>query len=107
MDNPEWRETTVELPTRGSWGDMTTRTVRFSGSKIQVLDSHDMSLPNSVKLSDWLREIDGLSHGMADTTVDYAEPFFGGSASDISLVLTGWREPDELEKRVLLPFADE
>lgn len=106
MATPAWRETVVALPITGVRDDLTVTPVRFRGETIQILDSHDFELPGNQNLIVWLRPITELAENMEDALISYAEPFKGGIASDISLVVTGWRYPTELENEFLFPFAD-
>lgn len=106
MGNPLWRETTVALPTTGLRDDLSVTPVRFRGEFVQVLDSRDFQLPSDQNLIFWLRPINDLADMMEDATISYAEPFKGGTASDISLVVTGWRAPTELENEFLFPLGD-
>lgn len=104
MGAPEWRETTVALPTAGVRDDLSVTPVRFRGEFVQVLDSRDFQLPENQNLIVWLSALNDLRDSMEDATISYAEPFDGGTASDISLVVTGWRAPDELEREFLFPL---
>jgi hypothetical protein len=105
MGAPEWHETTVALPVAGVRDDLSVTPVRFRGEFVQVLDSRDFQLPENQNLILWLVALNELANMMEDATITYAEPFNGGTASDISLVVTGWRAPDELEQEVLFPIA--
>jgi hypothetical protein len=105
MGAPKWHETTVALPTAGVRDDLSVTPVRFRGEFIQVLDSREFQLPSNQNLFVWLVALNDLANMMEDATISYAEPFHGGTASDISLVVTGWRAPDELEQEVLFPLV--
>lgn len=105
MATPDWRETVVALPITGSRDDLTVTPVRFRGEIIQVLDSRDFQLPGNENLFFWLRPLKDLANEWEDATISYAEPFNGGTVSDISLVVTGWRYPTELEQELLFPLA--
>lgn len=101
MATPDWHTTVVALPITGVRDDLTVTPVRFRGETIQILDSHDFELPGNQNLIVWLRPITALAEEMEDALISYAEPFKGGTASDISLVVTGWRYPTELEGEFL------
>ena len=105
MTTPAWRETVVALPITGVRDDLTVTPVRFRGEIVQVLDSRDFQLPGNENLFFWLRPLKDLANEWEDATISSAEPFNGGTVSDISLVVTGWRYPTELEQEFLFPLA--
>lgn len=105
MNTPIWHETTVALPVAGVRDDLSVTPVRFRGETIQVLDSRDFQLPSNENLFFWSRPFNDLANEWEDATISYAEPFNGGTVSDISLVVTGWRYPTELEQEFLFPLA--
>lgn len=104
MANTEWRETTVEFPALGLWDYPIVRSVRFSGAKVQVEDSRDILLPTHEKLVDWVANINEVCGELEDAVISAAEPFEPQNVSDVSLIITGWREPNEFERKVLFPM---
>ena len=104
MSDPKWRETTVELPIASAREELTNTPVRFRGEFVQVWEARDFELPENQNLIAWLAAINELADTLEDATITYAEPFHGGTVSDISLVVTGWRWPNELEQEILFPM---
>lgn len=96
-NNVQWRKKRMSLPsTLLSWNSLVW--VRTDGKSFHVAVERTVSKPCYDGAEEYIRELQEACKGVIEARLDFQE---GDEDSSSEMILTGWREPTEVEMNII------